>query len=48
MKQKNISEFFALFLKSTSNFEHFENKHDPNSLFISEITECKMRGQINF
>ena len=37
-KQKNFSGFFAEFLKSKFNFEHFEKKDDPHTFFISEIT----------
>ena len=38
-KQKTFSEFFALFLKATSNFESFEKYHDPHILSISQITD---------
>ena len=34
-KQKNFSEFFAEFLKSRLNFEHFEDKNDPQKFWIS-------------
>ena len=34
-KQKAFSEFFLAFSKSTLNFEHFQKKDDPHSLFIS-------------
>ena len=37
-KQKNFSTFFAEFLKSKFNFEHFEKKDDPHTFFISDIT----------
>ena len=37
-KQKNFSAFFAEFLKSKFNFEHFEKKDDPHTFFISDIT----------
>ena len=40
-KQINFSEFFTQFLRSTSIFEHFQNKDDPLSSYISENTECK-------
>ena len=30
-KQKIFSEFFAAFLKSKLNFEHFQQKYDPHS-----------------
>ena len=41
---KAFSEFFLAFSKSTLNFEHFQKKDDPLSLFISEITHSKKRG----
>ena len=37
-KETNFSNFFAEFLESKLNFEHFEKKDDPRSSFISEIT----------
>ena len=37
-KQKSVTEFFAGFLKSNSNFEHFDQKDDPDRPYISEIT----------
>ena len=37
-KQKTFSPFFASFLKSRSNFEHFDKKVDPHRFCISEIT----------
>ena len=40
-KQKNISKFFAAFLKSKLDFEHFEKKDDPHSFCISEITDSE-------
>ena len=33
-KQKAFFEFFLPFSKSTLNFEHFQKKDDPLSLFI--------------
>ena len=30
-KRKTFSQFFALFVESTSNFKHFEKKHDGHS-----------------
>ena len=39
IKQKKISKLFAAILKSALNFEHFENKDDPDSFCISEITD---------
>ena len=41
---KAFSEFFLPFSKSTLNFEHFQKKDDPRSLFISEITHSQKRG----
>ena len=38
-KEKSFSEFFALFLKSTLNFQHFRKKDDIHSRYISEITD---------
>ena len=29
-KQKTFSEFFSAFLKSSLNFEHFQQKEDPH------------------
>ena len=43
-KQKKFSQLCAKFLKSDSNFEHFEKKDDPESLCISEIRNCERRG----
>ena len=36
-KLELIFQFFSQFLKSTSNFEHFEKRDEPPSLFISEL-----------
>ena len=43
-KHKAFSEFFLPFSKCTLNFEHFQKKDDPRSLFISEITDSEKRG----
>ena len=43
-QKKNVSEFFALYLISTWNFEHFKRKYDPHSLCISKIADYKRRG----
>ena len=40
-KQKTFSQFFSAFLKSTLHFEHFEQKDDPHSRCISQITVSK-------
>ena len=37
-KQQTFSDFFASFLKFTSNVEYFETKDDRHSLCFSEIT----------
>ena len=46
-KQKTFSEFFAAFLKSSLNFEHFQKNDDCHSGGISEITESEKHGYIN-
>ena len=43
-KLKTFSQFFRAFSKSGLNFEHFEKKDDPHSLFISEAKACENRG----
>ena len=43
-KHKAFSQFFLAFSKWTLNLEHFQNKYDPRSLFISEITDSEKRG----
>ena len=43
-KDKAFSQFLLAFSKSTLNFEHFQKKDDPRSLFISEITDSEERG----
>ena len=40
-KLKSFSQFFCAFRKSWLNFEDFETKNDPHSLFISEATACE-------
>ena len=40
-KQKGFYQFFPAFSKFTLNFEHFQEKEDPHSLCISEITDSK-------
>ena len=40
-KQKTFYEFFWAFLKSTLNFDHFQQKDDPYSRRISQITVSK-------
>ena len=43
-KLKLILHLFLPFSKCTLNFEHFQKKDDPRSLFISEITHSEKRG----
>ena len=43
-KLKSFSEFFRACSKSGLNFEHFEKKDDPDSLFISDATACENPG----
>ena len=43
-KQKILSQFFAAFLKFTSNSEHFEKESDRHSFCISEIRNCQRHG----
>ena len=40
-KQKNLSQFFYAFLKSTLNFEHFQDNDDPLSRCISSIRDSE-------
>ena len=46
-KQNTFSQFFAAFLKSSLNFEHFQKNDDCHSGGISEITESEKHGYIN-
>ena len=43
-KQKPFYQLFLKLSKYALNFKHFKKKHDPNSLFISEITRSGKRG----
>ena len=43
-KEKTFPWFFSAFSKSKLNFEHFQKKDDPHSVFISEATACEKRG----
>ena len=45
--QKNFSQLFPAFLKSTLNFEHFRKKDDPQSRCISQITDSEKGAYIN-
>ena len=40
-KQKTFSEFFSAFLKSSLNFEHFQQKEDPHGWCICETTDSE-------
>ena len=42
--RKTFSQFFAPFMISTSNFENFEKRDVPDSLCISENTDCERGG----
>ena len=41
---KTYFQFFSPFLKSSSNFEHFEKKNDIHSQCIYEIIDCQIYG----
>ena len=43
-KQKTFSNFFAAFLKSRLNFQHFLKKDDPHCWYISEIPDPEKPG----
>ena len=43
-KQNNFSQFFAAYLKSKSNFEHFEKKELAQVLCIFEMRYCERCG----
>ena len=42
-KLKNFSRFINILHKSELNFEYFQKKDDPYSLFISEATASQKR-----
>ena len=46
-KPKRSSEFFSVFLKSSSSFEHFERKDGPDRWCVSEGIDSKKRGSLN-
>ena len=46
-KQKTFSQFFAVFLKSTSNVEHFEKNMSLIGIYIPEIIDCEIRVDLN-
>ena len=43
-KQKTFCEFFSTFLKSSWDFEHFQEKYDSHSWGICELTESEVQG----
>ena len=43
-KLKTFSKVFYAFFEFRLNFEYFGKKDNPHSLFISEITDCKIRA----
>ena len=43
-KQKTFPWLFSAFSKSKLNFEHFQKKDDPHSVFISEAPVCEKCG----
>ena len=45
-KKTAFSQLLLAVSKFTLNFEHFQKKDDPHSLFISEITHSEKRGYI--
>ena len=47
LKQNTFSGFFIVFLKSTWNGEHFQNKGESSSLSISEIIDSKRGGYLS-
>ena len=44
LRKQILSQFVCPFSKSRWNFECFEQKDDPQSLCIFEITDCQKRG----
>ena len=46
-KPKTFSHFFSALSKSTLNFAHFEEKDDPHSRCISQITVSEKGEKIN-
>ena len=47
LKQKNFSEFFIAFPKSTWNGEHFQTKGEFSSLSISKVIDSKKGGYLS-
>ena len=46
-KPKTFTEFFIEIMKSISNYEYFEKKHESHRLSISEIIDCERGGYLN-
>ena len=46
-KLKTFSQFFAAFLKSTFNFEHFPKKDQSHRLCLSRIMDCEIGANVN-
>ena len=44
LRNKKKSEFFAPYLKSTSNFEHFGKKDDRHRSCIFRVRDYERRG----
>ena len=42
--QNTFCQFLSAFSTSRLNFEYFQKKDDPHSLFISEAAVCEKRG----
>ena len=40
-------QFLSAYLKSTTNFEHFQKTGEPHSWRISKIINSKKRGYLN-
>ena len=46
-KRKASSGFFIAFLKCASSLEHFEQKHEPSGLIITEINDSNVSGYLH-
>ena len=47
LKLKTWSQFFIEFLKSTLNFDYFEEKDQSQSLSVTEIINCETGSYLN-
>ena len=43
-KEKHFAEYNRTFFKLTLNFHNFQKTNDPNSLYISDITDSETHG----